>query len=170
MRRISVWVLGFLAISGVAVGAGNQNPYNPSGTMSQGYSAVIDPATGNPMIPNPDGSINIKGVPSGSPTPTIPPRLTAYGTLAVTSSSVALSTLTVGPNSPAWSTTYPSGYVSIRNSVASTGTVYFCPLGGTCSASVGEPIAQGETIFRNVANTTAITLFSTAGATVIAEE
>lgn len=170
MRIFGVSLRSVLVSAGIAILASGATLFAAQ-TNYLGTVFIADPTTPTrQMTVNADGSINITTSSGGTPVVTGPPKLTAYGTLAVTTSSVALSTLTVGPNSPAWSTTYPSSYVSIRNSVASAGIVYFCPLGGTCSASVGEPIAQGETIFRNVASGTAITLFSTTGATVIAEE
>lgn len=143
--------------------------------------SVLAQSTAQPVVP---GYLTTSGCPSGQttcfvqygagsssvPIVTGPPKLTAYGTLSVTNSSVALSTLTPGPNSPAWTAAYPSNYVAINNSIGSAGALYVCWLGGTCSASVGSPIAVGETRFRNVASGTAVTVFSTLGATVVAEE
>lgn len=97
-------------------------------------------------------------------TGSVPPQISGYGTLAVTNSSVLASTMTTGPNSPAW----PSqpGQVFVVNSAGSTGTVFVCPLGGTCSASVGVPVAVGASYgFYKPLGT--MTLFSTASATVI---
>lgn len=64
-----------------------------------------------------------------------------FGTLSVTSGSALLSTLTAGPNSAAWPTSPRQVYVV--NAPASSGTLYVCPKGGTCSASTGIPIAAG---------------------------
>lgn len=48
MKR-TYWLLlcGICALSGAAIGAAN--PFNPSGTFSQSYLVVVDPATGNPV-------------------------------------------------------------------------------------------------------------------------
>ena len=94
----------------------------------------------------------------------VPPQISGYGTLAVTNSSVLASTMTVGPNSPAWPA--QPGQVFAVNSAGSTGTAFVCPLGGTCSASNGIPVGVGASygFFKPSAN---MTLFSTAGATVV---
>ena len=81
----------------------------------------------------------------------VPATLAGFGTLAVSTSSILLSTATVGPNS----TTFPGGnlpgrQIIVRNSTASAGVLYICPLGGTCSATVGIPLAIGETKTFNV--------------------
>ena len=83
--------------------------------------------------------------------PVGPAAIAGFGTLAVSTSSILLSTATVGPNS----TTFPGGnlpnrQIVIRNSSASAGLLYVCPLGGTCSATVGIPLAIGETKTFNV--------------------
>jgi hypothetical protein len=77
--------------------------------------------------------------------PITPPPLTGYATLSVLAASLALSTATVGPNSPAFPVSgLPSRYLEVRNSVGSASTLYVCPLGGTCSSTVGVPLATGE--------------------------
>lgn len=91
----------------------------------------------------------------GVPVPSIPPKLTAQGSLTVSSSSVALSTLLVATNSAAWSTTLPNSYITVRNDVSSTATLYFCPFGGTCAtsgANKGVEVAIGEAIPYNLAS------------------
>lgn len=72
---------------------------------------------------------------------TIPAAVTGFGTVAATNASALLSTLTAGPNSAVWPTT--PGMVYVINSSASAGVVDICPLGGTCTAAVGVPIAPG---------------------------
>lgn len=153
MRRIYIALFALMALAGTAWATNTLNPFNPNGSMSQGYAVIVDPS-GNP----------------GGPITTTPPKLTAYGILSVSTSSVALSTLTPSPNSPAWSTTYPNNYVSIRNSILSAGVVYVCWLGGTCSATVGDPIAIGQSATRNVGNTVSPTLFTASTATVTGAE
>ena len=161
----SIWLFGFLALflAGPASAQSNVGVNCSTGTSSTG--AVLW-APASPTNPCPVTTVG------GSPLYTIPPPITAYGTLSVTTSSVALSTLTVGPNSPAWTTTLPNKYVTVRNSVNSTAVLYFCGLGGTCTSSVGEPIAIGETIVRQLASPATPTLIcGTASAcTAIAEE
>jgi len=164
--KYALWLASGLFLAAPTVNAGQPSNY-------LGQVGVSDDTTpGNRLKVNPDGSINTSAASAASPTPTIPPKLTAYGTLAVSTSSVALSTLTVGPNSAAWSTTLPNNYVTVRNSVNSTAVAYFCPLGGTCTSSVGEPIAIGEAIVRQLASPATPTLIcgTAAACTVIGEE
>lgn len=94
------------------------------------------------------------------------PVVKGFGTLSATAASTLLSTLTVGPNSAAWPTAPAQMYVI--NSSASAGIVYFCPLGGTCSASVGIPIAAGSA-YGVYAGSTAMTVFAVSTATVVAQ-
>lgn len=138
----------------------------PAGAASASNQTAVQSAPGTPQT----SAVTVQGNVAAVPVITGPPKLTAYGTLSVTASSVALSTLTVGPNSPAWSTTYPSNYVSIRNSINSAGVVYVCWLGGTCSASVGDVLAVGQSATRNVGNTVSPTVFAASTATVIGSE
>lgn len=85
----------------------------------------------------------------------LPPPLNGYGTLSVSTSSVAISTLTKGPSSLNYPTgALPSSYITIRNSVSSASILYVCWFGGTCTSSVGEPIAIGETAVRNLGGST----------------
>lgn len=72
----------------------------------------------------------------------VPWYITGFGTLSVSNSSVLLSTMTAGPNSGVWPIAPQMMYVT--NSPGSSGTLYVCPLGGTCSASVGIPLAVGS--------------------------
>ena len=67
--------------------------------------------------------------------------VTGFGTLSATNASTLLSTLTTGPNSAVWPTV--PGMVYVINASNSAGIVYACPLGGTCVAATGIPIAPG---------------------------
>jgi hypothetical protein len=74
-----------------------------------------------------------------------PAPVTGYATLSVLAASLALSGATVGPNSPAFPTgALPQQFLEIKNSPGSASTLYVCPLGGTCTAAVGIPLAVGE--------------------------
>lgn len=75
-----------------------------------------------------------------------PAPLSGYGTLSVLAASIALSTTTLGPNSPAFPMSgLPNRYLEVRNSGASANVLYVCPLGGTCTTANGVPLAVGET-------------------------
>lgn len=101
--------------------------------------------------------------------PIVPPQLNGFGTLAVTAASTLLSTLTKGPNSPNYPTIFPNGTITIKSSPVSSGNVWICPLGGTCSASVGIPIAVGGVESYTVTDATVPTVFATSTATIIVE-
>jgi hypothetical protein len=74
-----------------------------------------------------------------------PAQLTGFATLSVLAASIALSTASVGPNSPAFpGSSLPNRYIEVRNSVASASTLFVCPFGGTCTSAVGIPLAVGE--------------------------
>lgn len=95
-----------------------------------------------------------------------PPAITGFGTLAVTASSALASTATAGPNSAVWPTT--TGMLYVRNESASAGTLYVCPLGGTCSATVGLELPPGQSWgFYKPATT--MTVFATTTATMQAQ-
>ncbi len=105
-----------------------------------------------------------------TPLSTMPPKLTGFGTVAVMTGSVAVSTVTAGPNSAAYPTpgTLTSFYISIRNSVGSANTLFVCWLGGLCTSAVGEPLAVGEAAVRNLGtSTTAPTVISGGTSTAI---
>jgi len=89
--------------------------------------------------------------------------IVGFGKLAVTNSSALVSTLTIGPNSEAWPTS--PGVVDIVNDHQSADVVWVCPLGGACSATNGLPVPAG-TSWRFNRPATAMTVFSTAGATI----
>lgn len=87
-----------------------------------------------------------------------------YGTLAATASSVLISTMTKGPNSVTWAT-IPPGMVYVLNDTASAGNLYVCPLGGTCSATVGLELTPGRSWGFNRPSAT-MTVFAATTATV----
>lgn len=74
----------------------------------------------------------------------VPMIINGYGTLSVATSSIPLSGLTAGPSSPAYPAGQPLSVVTVRNSIGSANTLYVCLFGGTCTASVGIPLAAGE--------------------------
>lgn len=92
--------------------------------------------------------------------------VTGFGTLSATATSAALSTLTTGPNSAAWPA-LPSA-VTVINSSASAGVAYVCPLGGTCTAATGIPLAAGAQI-RFYQPSTAMTVVAASTASVTAQ-
>ena len=65
-----------------------------------------------------------------------------FGTIAATTASALVSSMTLGVNSPAWNANGLQR-VYIMNIAGSAGILYVCPLGGTCSATVGIPIQVG---------------------------
>lgn len=69
-------------------------------------------------------------------------QVSGFGTMSVTASSTLVSTITTGPNSSAWPAT--PGLVNFVNGGSSV--IYLCPLGGTCSASVGIALAAGASL------------------------
>lgn len=79
-------------------------------------------------------NINV-GLPSGS----------GFGTMSIATTSVAVSTLTLGPNSNSWVMPLPPpGIVRITNNGTSSGEAVIGPLGGTVTATTGVPIAPGN--------------------------
>ena len=95
-----------------------------------------------------------------------PQQIKGFGTLSVSTSSVSLSTLTPGPGSPAWP--FGPNLIYIINATGSAGTLFVCPLGGTCSSSVGIPLAAG-TAYGFVAPSTNVTVISTSTSTAVAQ-
>jgi hypothetical protein len=84
---------------------------------------------------------------SVNPMSTGPAAVQGFGSLAVTNSSVLISTLTLGPNSGAWP---PSTVTYLTNDGASAGYLYICPLGGSCGTT-GVKLAIGQPYgFRNL--------------------
>ena len=105
-------------------------------------------------------------VPIQTPTNTVPPAIRGFGTLSVTTASVLLSTLTLGPNSSTW----PSAprQLFIVNSPSSADIAYVCPLGGVCTSANGIPIGVGSSygFFEPV---TAMTICSATTSTILAQ-
>lgn len=78
-------------------------------------------------------------------TPISPAPVTGYGTLSVLAASLALSTATVGPNSPAFpAASLPNRYIEVKNAPGSANVLFVCILGGTCATTTGIPLAVGE--------------------------
>lgn len=101
-----------------------------------------------------------------TPTTTAPPPVSGFGTLSATAASTLLSTLTAGPNSSVWPLLPKQ--IFVMNAPGSAGVVYVCPKGGTCSASVGIPIAAGYS-YGFYQPATAMTVFAASTATVVAQ-
>lgn len=111
------------------------------------------------------GALSITGS-TGGVVSTTPAPVKGFGTLSATNASTLLSTLTAGPSSGTWPTV--PGQVYVMNSVGSGGLIYVCPLGGTCSASVGIPISAGNA-YGFYEPSTSMTVFAVSTATVIAQ-
>src|SRR4051812_35291166 len=95
------------------------------------------------------------------PCAAIAQQLTGFGTIAATTASVLVSTMTLGPQSNAWPNAPQTVYV--MNAAASAGLLYVCPLGGTCSATTGIPIGPGASYgFAKPASTMTLIAASTA--------
>ena len=78
-----------------------------------------------------------------APVVSLAPPLRAYGTLALTTASVAASTLTAGSNSGAWTASFTGSFTVISRST-SAGSAYVCVFGGTCSSSNGIEVPPGS--------------------------
>jgi hypothetical protein len=106
----------------------------------------------------------------GQTGPTAMPTATnGFGTLSVSTSSVALSTLTVGPNSLAWHMPL-NGTLYVSNSINSAGNLYVCPFGGACTAAAGIPLSPGQAYGFNLGGTnTSPTVIADTTATAVAQ-
>lgn len=93
--------------------------------------------------------VYIPGGQSGIIGAIIPPPLTGQGYLTVSTASVATSTASLAPNSPAYPTTLPNGYLMVKLNITATGVLYVCWGGGACSTTVGEAISNGESQTRS---------------------
>jgi hypothetical protein len=88
-------------------------------------------------------------------------QMTGFGTIAATTASVQVSTMTLGPQSNTWPPSPKTVYV--MNAAGSAGLLYVCPLGGTCSATTGIPISPGAAYgFAGPASTMTLVAASTA--------
>jgi hypothetical protein len=66
------------------------------------------------------------------------------GTLAVNTTSVAISSLSLAPNSSTFTMPPPNGgKITIKNHEDSAGSVRICWFGGTCTAAVGKILGPG---------------------------
>lgn len=92
--------------------------------------------------------------------------ISGFGSLAATNSSALLSTLTVNAAGAAWPAV--PGVVKITNASTSAGILYVCPLGGTCSSTVGIPMIAGQ-IKSFTHPSTSMTVIAASTATVIVE-
>jgi hypothetical protein len=72
----------------------------------------------------------------GSTTPTVPSLTTVLGTLTVSTSSVAISTLTLSPNSASFVMPPPNKQVCITNLLTSPNIAYVTLLGGVATGGV----------------------------------
>lgn len=91
---------------------------------------------------------------------TAPPQIHGFGSLSINATtSTLLSTLTVGPNSVPWPTVTSQVFVINQTS----GTIYVCPLGGTCSSTTGIWILSGNAYGFNGMATTATVYAANAG-------
>jgi hypothetical protein len=97
---------------------------------------------------------------TGAGIPVLPPVSTYQGTLAVTTSA-PISNLTLSAG------TFPTGAIgNVSISNVGSNTAYVCWFGGTCSATVGQPVTANTTVAKNVGGSTAVpTVFSTSGTT-----
>jgi len=118
-----------------------------SGAHAQNLTRVPTCGTGNPPAGTSPGTQDTTGreCVTGTVTGTVtvaPPGIVGFGTLAVTAASTLGSTLTLGPNSGAWSAT--PGLLVVLNDAGSAGNLYVCPIGGTCSAANGLELTPGR--------------------------
>lgn len=112
------------------------------------------------------GFISVTGCLAGQTTCFIPTGGVApvkgFGTLAVTSTSALVSTLTAGPNSAVW----PTSPAMVYFTNAGASALFLCPLGGTCSATTGIPIAAAATLALFNPATTATVISASTGSLV----
>lgn len=110
-----------------------------------------------------------------APTIVSPAATSGFGTVSVSTSSIALSTVTLGPSSAAFPVGgLPNQQIAVSNSPASAGIAYLCPLGGTCTTANGLPLAVGErrTLYLKAAASgqlTSPTVIAVSTATVVAD-
>lgn len=131
-------VAAFWLALALGIGAAHAQTANQ---VTPGYMSTTCPSGLGPCFVPTGGQAAIKG----------------FGTLAVSSSSILVSTLTAGPNAAAWSTA--QGMVYFYN--AGAAALYLCPLGGTCATTTGIPIAVGATLAVFAPATTATVIGTT---------
>jgi hypothetical protein len=84
-----------------------------------------------------------------------PAAIKGFGTLTVAATSIAISGLTLGPNSAVWPAT--PGVIYFSNDISSGSNVlYVCPLGGTCGTN-GIKLIAGQSFGVRTPATTATT-------------
>jgi hypothetical protein len=118
-----------------------------SGAHAQNLQRVPTCGTGNPPAGVSPGTQDTTGRECVTGTITgivtvAPPGIVGFGTLAATAASTLASTLTLGPNSGAWSAT--PGLLVVLNDAGSAGNLYVCPIGGTCTAANGLELTPGR--------------------------
>jgi hypothetical protein len=102
--------------------------------------------------------------------PIEPVSIGGFATLAVTNSSVAISTATAGPGSGSYPSTtigLPNGVVTLINSPDSAGNMYVGALGGTVTTANGVPLAPGQWMAFNIGGGTTPTVIATTTATLV---
>jgi hypothetical protein len=93
------------------------------------------------------------------------PTGSGFGTISVGATSVAVSTVTVGPNSNTWKMPL-SGPLRIGNAPGSAGNLIVNPLGGVATATSGISIAPNfSLVFDLGGSTVAPTVISNSTAT-----
>ena len=75
--------------------------------------------------------------------PSSPSITNGFGTLTVSNSSIAVSTLTPGPGSPVWAMPLFGNLVVVNQGAAAA---YICPFGGVCTSSNGLQIQAGGNV------------------------
>lgn len=138
-----------------------------SPSFAQTYGTGNTPSGPGWMSYDSNGNLRVTTSGGGSnATTTVSPAVTGFGTLAATAASTLLSTLTIGPNSAVWPTS--PGQIWVANSGLSADAVFVCPLGGTCSATVGLriPVGGGYGFYQPA---TTMTVFAVSTATVTAQ-
>lgn len=144
MKRLSL-VLAFCLSSFHAFAACNSGSWTP--------------AQGPQLDANGNQCVTVAGTTAGAP------ALRAYGTIALTTASVAVSTLTLGSNSPAWTSPFSGSFTVISRST-SAGSAYVCPFAGTCSTSNGVEVPPGASRSFYLGSTQAPTIVAASTATV----
>lgn len=96
--------------------------------------------------------------------PIVPPRLTGQGVQTATGSSASINAANVAAtgSSPAFPTSLPNSFMTVKVQGNQAAGVAVCWIGGTCTTASGEIIEPGESATRNLFNT-----FGTATPTVI---
>ena len=88
----------------------------------------------------------------GGPRSIVPTALSGQATMAVSTTSTAVSSenVTLAPNSTFPSGALPSGVLSVKLQATATGNISVCWRGGTCTASTGVILAPGESVTKTL--------------------